>query len=694
MTAGSSDPIAHAAEYIEFLTTPWMMADYAVAIALIAFGIWYLRTSPDRAIDAQDTDAAMRRQTVRLALIWLFVTACLILIGFLYFTDLKATSRDERAAQQQSVARLKSQQISKWLLERTIDAEFLATALRGLPLDRLSTDRDAEIGIQLLFAQLLAGNSERVAVSLFAPDGKVLVHTGEGATPDLNTIEAAKALAAQPQRRQSIVDIHLDGTPPRPRMDFLVPVTERPGTGPVTAVLAMSIDPFETLFPQITAWPTPSPSSEAVVVRREGNDVVFITPPPLLSPVPAPLAFRVALAGSKLPAAEAVVQGDGVRIGPDYRGVEVLTASRHVAGVPWVVIAKTDLEEIVHPLHRKQLTLILVIGAAIVLAAFLLIVLWRGEYASLLALQDQRRAERLAVADHFAKLTRRARDIILLLDPNGLIIEANEAAVKAYGYTLDELMRLTHRDLRIPEDQASVNAQWRAATAEGGVLFETVHRRKDGSTFPVEISGHAIDVEGMSYRQAFVRDISQRKALEREVARLSHVQRAMLAATSVLLRATSEIELFQEMCEIMVHLGGYRMVNVAAPNDDAGKTVRYLAISGFDEGYLAQAAISWGDGPRSRGPTGTALRTGVLQTNQNFADNPAVAAWRAAALKRGYQSSITLPLKTDGKVFAALTLYAEQPNAFDRDETALLVALSEDVSYAVTRLRQHPLTQM
>ena len=131
----------------------------------------------------------------------------------------------------------------------------------------------------------------------------------------------------------------------------------------------MAVDPFAALFAQIESWPTASPSSEVVVVRREGADVVFITPPPRLEPVPKPLEFRVPLEGSTLPAARAVVQGDGEWIGPDYRGVEVLTASRRVNGVPWIVVAKTDVAEITQPLRRKELTLTLVIGAAVVLAA-------------------------------------------------------------------------------------------------------------------------------------------------------------------------------------------------------------------------------------------------------------------------------------------------------------------------------------
>ncbi|MDP1750025.1 MAG: GAF domain-containing protein, partial [Reyranella sp.] len=454
------------------------------------------------------------------------------------------------------------------------------------------------------------------------------------------------------------------------------------------AVLAMAIDPFQGLFPQIATWPTPSPSSEAVVVRKEGDDLVFIAPPPLLNPVPAALSFRMPLAGNKMPSAAAVVQGDAVRIGPDYRGVEVLTASRQVSGVPWTVIAKTDLEEITRPLLRKKLTLIAVIGTALVLAAIMLIVLWRGEYVSLLAFRTQQREELVALAQHFGRFTQLARDAFLLVGPDGRILDANKAAVAAYGYSAEEMRDINVRNLRPPEELEGFDARWLATASGDGLQFETVHRRKDGTIFPVEVNTGPIDVDGKIYRQALVRDITQRKALEREVARLSRVKMALQAATSVLLRARTETELFQEMCEVLVQVGGFRMANVAMPNSDADKTFRFLAIAGFEDGYLALAAISWGEGPRSKGPTGSAIRTGEVQVNQDFATNPAMVPWREAALKRGYRASISLPLKLQGGVFGVLTLYAEQPNAFDREETALLVALADDVSYAVAQLRE------
>lgn len=519
VTAGPKDSMAHVAAYMQFLTTPWMMGCYAVTISLIAFGVWHLHTSRKRATEVLDIRAAMRRQTIRLSIAWLLVTISLVLIGVLYLMDLRETSREERARQHESIASLKAQQVTKWLAERTTDAELLATALRGIPLERLSTDRELKVGIELLFAQLMAGHPERVSVSLLAPDGKVLVTTGGEPAGDPETIKAAKALATgQPMRRQSIVDIHFGGTPPTPMMAFLVPVTEVPGRGPAVAVLAIAVNPFKTLIPEVASWPTPSPSSEVLVVRREGDEVVFITPPKPIRPAPAPLAYKVPLA-SKFPTAEAVAQGDGVRFSLSSRGVEVLTASRRVSGLPWIVIAKTDLDEIDETIDRKRSTLIIVIGAAAILAALLLVVLWRGEYASILAFRNKASNEQVATAENFARLTRYARDITLLVSSDGRIVEANEAAAKAYGYTAGELRRLTVRDLQAAGD-AGAAEHWRAAATSEGVLFETVHRRKDGAAFPVEVNALALHTGQEVYRQAFVRDITGQEELKREVSRL------------------------------------------------------------------------------------------------------------------------------------------------------------------------------
>ncbi|MDC3961042.1 PAS domain S-box protein [Polyangium jinanense] len=109
-----------------------------------------------------------------------------------------------------------------------------------------------------------------------------------------------------------------------------------------------------------------------------------------------------------------------------------------------------------------------------------------------------------------------ARDIILFIGDDGRILEANPAASHAYGYSQDELQTLTIRDLRDPDTQAEIGPQLARALHEG-LLFETSHRRKDGSTFPVEVSTKHID-EGKTL-VSVIRDITERKHAEAELVR-------------------------------------------------------------------------------------------------------------------------------------------------------------------------------
>ena len=116
-------------------------------------------------------------------------------------------------------------------------------------------------------------------------------------------------------------------------------------------------------------------------------------------------------------------------------------------------------------------------------------------------------------------------------------------------------------------------------------------------------------------------------------------------------------------------------------------TIQPHTWRGDASGYVDGLVITVHDGDTARGPTGTALRTGVTQVNQDFLTNPKAAPWRAEAMKRGYRSSISLPLKDGDRTFAVLTLYASEPDAFDDDEVTLLSKLAADLAYAALASR-------
>ena len=118
------------------------------------------------------------------------------------------------------------------------------------------------------------------------------------------------------------------------------------------------------------------------------------------------------------------------------------------------------------------------------------------------------------VLRRYQLLSENARDIILFVRAaDGRILEANHAAVDAYGYDHAELLTKSVYDLRVPETHAALSAQL-AQAAEQGLSFETIHRRKDGRAFPVEVNSRGEVIGGERVLLSIIRDITGRKQAE------------------------------------------------------------------------------------------------------------------------------------------------------------------------------------
>jgi diguanylate cyclase (GGDEF)-like protein/PAS domain S-box-containing protein len=218
--------------------------------------------------------------------------------------------------------------------------------------------------------------------------------------------------------------------------------------------------------------------------------------------------------------------------------------------------------------------------------------------------------------------------------------------------------------------------------------MESVFRNRDGSLIPCSISSTIVrGADGELKSVATLRDITERKEAENAVRRSNRALRTLSRCNRALIRVNEEQQLFDDICQIIVTEGGFRLAWVGIAEQDADKSVRPVAQRGYEEGYLDTLKITWADTDRGRGPTGTAVRTGTTQVNQNFATNPRVAPWREDALKHGYHSSVALPLKSVSAVLGALTIYAVEPNAFDAQEVKLLEELADDLAFGITVLR-------
>jgi PAS domain S-box-containing protein len=114
----------------------------------------------------------------------------------------------------------------------------------------------------------------------------------------------------------------------------------------------------------------------------------------------------------------------------------------------------------------------------------------------------------------FRSLVDHSNDTILVVDPDtGRFLDANQSACQALGYTRDELLALTVLDVTVGLDRAALEAGNAKVEKEGHAMMETRHRRKDGTTYPVEISMSFVKLD-QKFLVATVRDITERKRFE------------------------------------------------------------------------------------------------------------------------------------------------------------------------------------
>jgi two-component system cell cycle sensor histidine kinase/response regulator CckA len=116
--------------------------------------------------------------------------------------------------------------------------------------------------------------------------------------------------------------------------------------------------------------------------------------------------------------------------------------------------------------------------------------------------------------ERYRSLFDKASDGIIIMSPDGKLIEVNESFARMHGYGAGELLRMNIRDLDTPETARLIPDRMRQLLAGEILSFEVEHRHKDGHVFPLEVSAGQISIGGESCLQCFHRDITERKRAE------------------------------------------------------------------------------------------------------------------------------------------------------------------------------------
>lgn len=271
-----------------------------------------------------------------------------------------------------------------------------------------------------------------------------------------------------------------------------------------------------------------------------------------------------------------------------------------------------------------------------------------------------------------------ARDSLLLeRQHDGRILQINEAAVKTYGYGRSELLSMKMGDLRAP-DTLRMLPGLLDHPEQHGALLEAVHRRKDGSTFPVEISSAEETIGGIRVIAHVVRDLSERRDAHARLAR-EHAALARLHEFSVrMVSQASLTDLLQTTVDAAVDVAGSQR-GLLQLFDPSSRSLKVVAHRGFEQTFLKQFAqvdldlIACGDPPESP------ERTVVEDISQCFAlaDTIELQAMSNAGV-RAFQ--ITPMVTRDGTLLGMIATYWTEPHRPDGFTLRMLDLLAREAA--------------
>ena len=276
------------------------------------------------------------------------------------------------------------------------------------------------------------------------------------------------------------------------------------------------------------------------------------------------------------------------------------------------------------------------------------------------------------------------------LDPEGNYVYVSPSCERITGYTANEFLKDPELIEKIvhPLDRDLFPRHFRKRDDETQSIDFRIIARNGEERWISHLCRPVFRSSGQYLgRRASNRDITERKHREEQIAKLTRLYAVLSKVNEAIVRIRDEESLFIEISRIVAEEGGFPLVWFGQLK---GLQVVPIAWSGQAGDYLKEIKVEV-QGVLAEGPTGTCIRLNRPVINDDFAASLGASPWPELAQRYGFRASASFPLRRQGKVLGAFTLYAFEPNAFDAEQVGLLESLSSDISYALDAIDQEHL---
>jgi len=305
----------------------------------------------------------------KLAVIFLLFSVAIILVGIFYYESQKNKIFTEQENNLSAIALLKINQILSWRNERIEDATVIShdkPLIRSIEHFFNAGNKD---GKSELFEWMISARNEYDFTNVLIADTSFKVRLSVDPPDSLIGDSIKKEMKACIGYHNIIMtDLHRSKEVPYIHIDILIPLFNSVGKNQLpVANIILRIDPKKVLFPLLQSWPTPSKSSETLLLRKERDSVLYLND--LRYSENTALKLKLPMSNMTLLAAKAANGLEGVAEGMDYRNKPVVGSLHKIAGTNWFMVAKIDKEELLLPLKKYVLLIIIVVVLLLLITA-------------------------------------------------------------------------------------------------------------------------------------------------------------------------------------------------------------------------------------------------------------------------------------------------------------------------------------
>lgn len=318
-----------------------------------------------------------------LIVLFIFLVAGIISAGYIYHRNHQKQYLAGVERQLSAISDLKMGELLLWREERLADASIFYHNADFASLVKAflqhTTAGQARPKIESWIGNTRK-NHNYSRIFLLDAHGKTLLSMPENNAEPLSGSVRQKALESLRTGQITFTDFYRTDPGRKIYLGILAPIFDPAREGAALGVLMIRIDPEEYLYPFIKRWPNASTTAETLLVRREGNEVVFLNA--LRFEKDAALNLRLPLEETKNPVVMAALGREGIVRGIDYRGRRVLAALRSIPDSPWHLVARMDEEEIYAPMQERLWVTVVLICTMLLCAGTGFGFIWRQRSVS------------------------------------------------------------------------------------------------------------------------------------------------------------------------------------------------------------------------------------------------------------------------------------------------------------------------